>query len=54
MQQAFAATNSASVPASTSVASALTRRNSAARAASAEEAKEDVATAVMKSQANEI
>ena len=43
----LAAMNSASVPASTSVASALTRRNSAARAASAEEAKEDVATAVM-------
>ncbi len=34
---AFAVTNSASVPASTEVASALTRRSSAARAASAGE-----------------
>src|SRR5882757_2927805 len=39
---ALAATNTASVPASTSVASALTRRNSTARAASPGESKENV------------
>src|SRR5882672_12725313 len=44
---AFAVTNSASVAASTSVASALTRRNSAARAASPGESKEKVAVEVM-------
>jgi len=44
---AFAVTNSASVPASTSVASALTRRSSAARAASPGESKEKVAVEVM-------
>src|SRR3954470_10937151 len=43
----LATMNSVSVPASTSAASALTRRNSAARAASAEEVKEDGAIAVM-------
>ena len=46
-QQQFAATNSASVPASTSVASALTRRSSAARAASPGASKEKVAGKVM-------
>src|SRR5258707_13652136 len=44
---AFAVTNSASVPASTSVASALTRRNSAARAASPGASNENVPDVVM-------
>src|SRR5436305_6997275 len=44
----LAAMNSVSVPASTSVASALTRRNSAARAASGDEANEDVGRTDMK------
>src|SRR3954471_15444494 len=44
----LAAMNSVSVPASTSVASTLTRRNSAARAASADEANEDVEITDMK------
>src|SRR6202011_5436048 len=43
----FAVTNSASVPASTSVASALTRRNSAARAASPGASNENVPDVVM-------
>src|SRR6266404_6372818 len=44
---AFAVTNRVSVPASTSVASALTRRNSAARAASPGASNEDVAVELM-------
>src|ERR1700738_82957 len=43
----FAVTNSNSVPASTSVASALTRRNSAARAASPGASQEKVAATVI-------
>ena len=43
----LAAMNTASVPASTSVASALTRRSSAARAASPGASNEKVAVAVM-------
>ena len=43
----FAVTNNASVPASTSVASALTRRSSAARAASPGASNEKVAGTVM-------
>jgi hypothetical protein len=42
MQQSLRRTNSAKVPASTRVASALTRRNSAARAASPEISNENV------------
>ena len=45
----LATTNSASVPASTSVASALTRRNSAARAASPGASNENCAVRVMTS-----
>src|SRR6266850_6339156 len=44
---AFAVTNRVSVPASTSVASALTRRNSAARAASPGASNEDVPDELM-------
>ena len=44
---AFAVTNSASVPASTSVASVLTRRSSAARAASPGASNEKVAVEAM-------
>src|SRR5881396_2320018 len=44
---AFAVTNRVSVPTSTDVASALTRRNSAARAASPGVSNEDVADEVM-------
>ena len=52
---ALAATNSPSVPASTNVASAFTRRSSAARAASAGEAKVDGAVGVIEDfQMNEI
>jgi len=43
----FAATNRASVPASTNVANALTRRNSAARAASPGASMTNVAGTVM-------
>src|SRR5450759_1157029 len=45
----FAVTNTASVPASTRVASALTRRSSAARAASPGASNEDVPVVVMES-----